>query len=119
MAFFKKITSTARPGKSALDSGHCVFENQDYRMLWLWARTLGNPYQLSSVHCPGESISSFLQRWPRNTYFFSYVLLFRVPDGVHLCRSLSECFDLLQGRLSGQVDQAFVIGGVGVYKVGI
>lgn len=89
MAFFKQITSTARPG---LHNAVIMGKNT-------W-----------------ESIPTKFRPLSGRINIVISTTLTTVPDGVHLCRNLSECFDLLQGKLSGQVDQVFVIGGAGVYK---
>ncbi|TPP62948.1 Viral dihydrofolate reductase [Fasciola gigantica] len=89
MAFFKRITSTARPG---LQNAVIMGKNT-------W-----------------ESIPSKFRPLPGRINIVISSTMPTAPDGVYLCRSLSDCFHILENELNTQVDQVFVIGGVRAYE---
>ncbi|KAA3670925.1 dihydrofolate reductase [Paragonimus westermani] len=89
MAFFKKITTDARPGlKNAVIMG---------RNTW-------------------DSIPDKAKPLPDRINVIISSQLCLPPSGTYLVRSFTECMNLLNGDLRTQVDKVFIIGGSQLYR---
>ncbi|KAF8562683.1 hypothetical protein P879_09383 [Paragonimus westermani] len=102
MAFFKKITTDARPGK---------FHSKKNSF-----RYLGLKNAVVMGRNTWDSIPEKAKPLPDRLNVIISSQLCSPPSGTYLVRSFTECMDLLNGDLRTQVDKVFIIGGSQLYK---